>query len=351
MAGQRVCRQQLVLTQLDATPFMVANRPLDTTIEVITPENIAFDYQLAGPFRRLPAYLIDFVARWALIFLILLPLYLSGFFLNFFSLGPFLIAATFLVYFVISWFYGTLMETYFNGRTIGKWVTGTRVIEVNGRPVTGRGALLRNLLRIADLAPMYAISNLSEGAPPLYMIPTGLVGLSSMMLTRRMQRLGDLAAGTMVVVDEKRWRIPIDEVDDQRVPALATYLPADLRISRSMARALAAYVERRTEMTPARRREIAKHLIDPVLDQIGFRPEIDPDLMMYTLYYHAFLKTEIRTGENPHDVDLTPLRGFSPLRQFTAADAGKGDVRDDDLGHSRDSHTSDSHASNQAEVV
>ena len=37
---------------------------LDTTIAVVTPENIAFNYQLAGPFRRLPAYLIDIAIRW-----------------------------------------------------------------------------------------------------------------------------------------------------------------------------------------------------------------------------------------------------------------------------------------------
>lgn len=298
---------------------MVANRALDTTIEVITPENIAFDYQLAGPFRRLPAYAIDVVFRWLLIFLILVPMYLSGIFLSFFGFGPFLLAATFLIYFVISWFYGTLMETYFNGRTVGKWVTGIRVIEVDGRPVTGRGALLRNLLRIADLAPMYAISNISEGAPPIYMIPTGLVGLFTMMLTRRMQRLGDLAAGTMVVIDEKRWRLPIEDVDDARVPALATYLPADYRISRTMARTLAVYVERRSMMSPARRREVARHLIDPILDQIGFRAEIDPDLMMYTLYYQAFLRPNADQYDNQTAVDLSALQGHSPLRR-TAVD-------------------------------
>ena len=85
---------------------------------------------------------MDFVVRWCLIVLILLPLYLSGLFLNVFAFGPFLIAATFLIYFVISWFYGTLMETYFNGRTVGKWITGIGVIEVDGRPVTGRALCL-----------------------------------------------------------------------------------------------------------------------------------------------------------------------------------------------------------------
>ena len=298
---------------------MASTRAIDTTIEVITPENISFDYQLAGPFRRLPAYLIDFVARWCLIILILLPLYLSGIFLsflnfNFFTATPLLVAASFLIYFVLSWFYGTLMETYFNGRTIGKWITGIRVIEVNGRPVSGRSALLRNLLRIADFAPMYAISNVSEGVPPIYMIPTGMVGLLTMTLTRRMQRLGDLAAGTMVVIDEKRWQLPVRSVEDPRIPALATYLPHDFRISRSMARTLAVYIERREKLSASRRKEIAGHLIQPILDRINFRPEIDPDLMMYTLYYHAFLRALPATGDPEEEVDLTSLRGFSPLR-------------------------------------
>ncbi|MDA8697530.1 RDD family protein [Rubripirellula sp.] len=298
---------------------MTSIRALDTTIEVITPENISFDYQLAGPFRRLPAYLIDIVSRWCLIVLLVLPLYLSSLFFDIFTMRnlvtlPFFVAVTLLVYFVISWFYGTLMETYFNGRTIGKWITGIRVIEVDGRPITGRSALLRNLLRIADLAPMYAISNVAEGVPPIYMIPTGMVGLGTMMLTRRMQRLGDLAAGTMVVIDEKRWRIPVETVDDPRVPALATYLPADLRISRSMARTLAVYVDRRGAMAPTRRREIARHLIDPILEKVDFRPEIDPDLMMYTLYYHAFLRPEVAVGDTQDQVDLGVLRGHSPLR-------------------------------------
>ena len=83
------------------------------------------------------------------------------------------------------------METYFNGRTIGKWACGIRVIDVEGRPINGRRALIRNLLRIADLAPMYAISNLAEGVPPIYMVPTGMIGLMSMIVTRRMQRLGE----------------------------------------------------------------------------------------------------------------------------------------------------------------
>ena len=292
---------------------MAASVALDTTIGVVTPENIAFQYQLAGPFRRLPAYAIDLAVRWVLIIALIVPMYVIGALIDFTLLGPFAIAAGFIIYFLISWFYGTVMETYFNGRTVGKWVCGIRVIDIEGRPISGRRALIRNLLRIADMAPMYAISNLAEGVPPIYMIPTGMIGLLSMIVTRRMQRLGDLAAGTMVIVDERIWKLPVSKVEDPRVPALASFIPADYRVSRSMARALAIYAERRQYLTPARRREIARHLTVPLVDRFEFRPDIDPDLLMYSLYYKTFLAD--RSEALP---DLGPLAGYSPLRRDAA---------------------------------
>jgi uncharacterized RDD family membrane protein YckC len=289
---------------------MAAPVALDTTIGVVTPENIAFEYQLAGPFRRLPAYAIDLAVRWLIIILLVILLYLFGALIDFSLLGPFAVAAGLIVYFLISWFYGTVMETYFNGRTVGKWACGIRVIDVEGRPITGRRALLRNLLRIADLAPMYAISNLAEGVPPIYMIPTGMIGLMTMIFTRRMQRLGDLAAGTMVIIDERIWKLPVGKVEDPRVPALASFVPADYRVTRSMARTLAVYAERRQFLTPARRREIARHLTVPLVDLFEFRSDIDPDLLMYSLYYKTFLAE--RSDVLP---DLGPLAGYSPLRR------------------------------------
>ena len=43
---------------------------IDSTVEIVTPENIAFRYRVAGPFRRLPAFLLDLMIRWALIVVI-----------------------------------------------------------------------------------------------------------------------------------------------------------------------------------------------------------------------------------------------------------------------------------------
>ena len=146
------------------------------------------------------------------------------------------------------------------------------------------------------------------------MIPTGMIGLVSMVMTQRMQRLGDLAAGTMVVVDERKWQLPIAKVDDARVPALASYIPGDYLITRKMARTLATYVERRHFLTPPRRREVARYLSDPLIERFEFRKDIDADLLLYALYYKTFLADS--TTESP---DLGPLAGYSPL----AKDSGK----------------------------
>ncbi|QEF99410.1 RDD family protein [Stieleria maiorica] len=295
---------------------MAAVQPLDTTIAVVTPENIAFEYQLAGPFRRLPAYLIDLAVRWGVILTVGFTLLLVGGLLTVLSsfYGPLTFAFIVILIFVINWFYGTILEAYFNGRTIGKWFCGIRVIEVDGRPVSPRSALLRNLLRVADLAPVAAINTWDPDVPPIYFIPTGIVGLVSMMMTQRMQRLGDLAAGTMVVVDERKWQLPIAKVDDARVPALASYIPGDYLITRKMARTLATYVERRHFLTPPRRREVARNLSDPLIDRFDFRKDIDPDLLLYALYYKTFL-----VDSTTESADLGPLAGYSPL----AKDAGK----------------------------
>ncbi|WDQ17736.1 RDD family protein [Rhodopirellula sp. P2] len=298
--------------QLDAE----SQRPLDTTIGVVTPENIAFEYQLAGPFRRLPAYIIDVFVRAAVIaaigLLLLLFVGLSG--LQ--SLGAFALAAGIISYFLVSWFYGAALEAFFNGRTVGKWACGIRVIDVDGCPINGKRAVLRNLLRIADLAPVAALSSVDESIPPMFLIPTGMVGLICVISTRRMQRLGDIASGTMVIIDEKTWQLPVAKIDDPRVAPLATFIPGDYAISRSMARTLAIYAERRHYLTPPRRREIARHLTLPLIERFDFRPDIDADLLMIALYYKTFL-----AERNAEPADLGPLAGYSPLIRDMVAPA------------------------------
>ena len=69
-------------------------------------------------------------------------------------------------------------------------------------------------------------------------MPTFAIGLAIMVTNRRSQRFGDLACGTMVVIDEPPWLAGVAEIEDPRAFQLASFLPADLQVSRTMARAL-----------------------------------------------------------------------------------------------------------------
>ncbi|MFW6168877.1 MAG: RDD family protein [Planctomycetota bacterium] len=237
----------------------------DTTIEVIVPENIAFTYRIAGPFRRLPAYLLDVLFRGAA--LLALALMLSFFSV---AVGSLATAIWILVLFVSSWFYGGLFEAYWNGQTPGKRIMGMRVLSTNGRPINGYQAILRNLLRAVDI----------------YFAGIGVV---IMACNGRFQRLGDLACGTMVVIEERPWLSGIAKLDDPRVYQLAPYLPSDLTVSRSMALALAHYAERRRFFSPPRRREVAAHVARPLLKQYGLPADTSFDLLLCAMYYRLFI--------------------------------------------------------------
>ena len=292
---------------------MAKKAPLDTTIEVVTPENIAFEYQLAGPFRRLPAFLIDVFLRVGIFVLLLVAIaIIGGFFTVIFggsALPALLVFVLLLSFFILSWFYGIFFETYFNGRTPGKWACGLRVISDDGHPISGMQALLRNLLREADLLPAAALVPIDpENILTFIPVPTGLVAMVTIILTKRLQRMGDIAAGTIVVVDQRNWALPITKVDDARVPALATFIPADFRVSATMAKALASYAERRSFLSPGRRREIAKHLALPLIEKFEFRRDIDTDLLLLSLYYRTFL-----AEQSSEPIDLGPMAAFSPL--------------------------------------
>lgn len=242
------------------------DKPLDSTLHVVTPENIAFEYQLAGPFRRLPALLLDFVLIIAvqialsLIFMFTIGLVSPG-------LAVFLLMVSI---FVIEWFYGAIFETFLNGQTPGKYVLGLRVLSYNGQPINGMQAVLRNLLRTAD-------------------IWIGVLVLVVMTMNRRFQRLGDLVAGTIVVVEERRWLTGVAKLDDPRAIQLAAYLPPNFVVSRTLARVLSTYIERRRFFTPLRRREVARHLADPLLERFGLPPDTSYDLLLCALYYRTFI--------------------------------------------------------------
>jgi uncharacterized RDD family membrane protein YckC len=270
--------------------------PLDNTIEIVTPENIAFHYRLAGPFRRLSAYAIDLFVRLLLMaaaIMLLTPLASQ---LRQVAAGIFSI-----LWFALEWLYGGVFETYMNGQTPGKRLLGLRVLTLEGQPVNGLQAVLRNILRSADTMPWTWIGIDGSYLP----VPVFAVGLLTMALNSRFQRLGDIVCGTMVVSEERQWFAGMTKTEDPRVVKLAAELPADMIITRTMARVVATYVERRRFFSGPRRREIARHLGDPLVARLGLPPDTIHDHLLCALYYRAFISERV-TSERLPDQESHP---------------------------------------------
>lgn len=269
---------------------------IDCVVRVITPENIEFEYMVAGPFQRLPAFILDFVLRisifMALVFgtlLIGLPLGGSSLILSY--------AMGLIAFFVLSWMYGAIMEAHFNGRTVGKMMFGLRVMSSDGRPINASQAALRNLLRLCDFMPPLSLTLLSPDAPPVDLIPTCFIGLTAMILTKRMQRVGDLAAGTMVVWEGRRGFHTNLQPEDLRVYSLAELIPPTFQISRTLARAVALYMERRVYLSPQRREEVAGNLAQPLLALFQLKPDTSADLLLCAIYVRIYHSQEHRESQ------------------------------------------------------
>lgn len=253
-------------------------RQLDSRIEIVTPENIAFHYVVAGPFRRLPAYLIDcgicvvgLVVTLMAISIVSAAAGMAGI-----GFGLWLLLA-----FVVSWFYFGLFETLWNGQTPGKRLMGLRVLSTDGQPINAMQAILRNVLRAVDGLPVWGPAEIG--------IPFYMLALVSMSANDRYQRLGDLACGTMVVVERRSKLRGVAPIEHQEVVRVAQHLPWSFVASRGLAHALSVYVSRREFIAPARRYEIARTLAEPLCEKFGLPSDTNPDLLLCALYYRTFI--------------------------------------------------------------
>lgn len=281
---------------MPSASFQNEKAQIDSAIDIKTAENIAFAYRTAGPFRRGVAFGIDYAIR-IFVFVaagIVLGILgvLTGGALS--SIGAFFFL---LLWFITECFYGALFETFMNGQTPGKWILGVRVVTREGQPINAMQAVLRNLFRWVDMSPpVYFWFEGPDQYIPLNI--TCLVALVTMSIDPRFRRLGDLVAGTMVVVNERNWLIGMAKLDDPRAMKLAAYIPADFEVNRAMGQSLAAYVERRRFFSEARRREIARYLGAPLVRLFGFPSDTSHDLLLCALYYRKFVADAGQEGRD-----------------------------------------------------
>ena len=286
---------------------------VDNTYRLTTPENISFEYQLAGPFRRLFPYILDMflisAIYAALVFLVMVVISLIGAvsaYLGLLGVAEMLFAIGNMValtgLFLMFWFYGAYMETNYNGRTFGKMVAGLRVISTDGQAIDGVQATLRNLFRWIDLMPFITLASLFENneIPQIFFFSTGIFGLIVMSLSPKFQRLGDLVSGTMVVNEEGQQNPHVQTFTDSRVSQLAELIPSSFYVSGSLSKTVAVYVERRDQLGVARAGEIASKLAGTLVERFGLPPDTDADLLICSLYYKIFV------GDSNLDNDSGP---------------------------------------------
>lgn len=147
------------------------------TLLIKTPEGVVFSQTLAGPVTRFLAWLIDFMC----VSVLLIACNFAVMFLAIVT-PDFAQALSILFYFAISVGYAMTLEWIWRGQTIGKRVLKLRVVDAHGLRLQFSQVAIRNLLRIVDLLP------------GLY-----VVGGMATLFTRQAQRLGDLAANTVVI--------------------------------------------------------------------------------------------------------------------------------------------------------
>ncbi len=223
----------------------------DDRLTIATPEGVELSLTLAGVGSRCTAAVIDLAIEIVLILAVTIPAVSvgNGFGIAAGTIGAFLIVMT----------YDVLFEVLNGGQTPGKRANGLRVVRSQGQPIEFVASTIRNVMRLIDFLPT------------LYMI-----GIASILSTHKNQRLGDLAADSIVVRERKAslsqpaWKPPA------QLPTAPTLAVGTLDVSHVTAEEVAAvrhYLERRPQLEAHIRRRIAQTMAERLRPKVGGAPD------------------------------------------------------------------------------
>ncbi len=225
---------------------------LDTTICVETPEAIDIVLRVASVHARARAFGIDLLIRtiWLFISVIIISIVFSN---------EIQIALITLNLFFTFWLYPVIFEIYNKGQTPGKKACGIKVVTDNGTPINWSASLLRNLTRIVDSLPIFYA-----------------VGMCTIILSKKSQRLGDMLSGSLVIYTDKTSKKL--EKTLQNIPAIE--LPHALTLTEKQA--IVSFAERHHTLSSSRQLELASILMqslhfsshNPVQTALGFAKTI-----------------------------------------------------------------------------
>ena len=228
---------------------------MNSELRIRTPEGIAFAYQLAGPVARCMAWGVDLVA------VIVLGQGASSVCAKVGLISAdFANALSMIAYFIVSIGYGIFTEWAWRGQTLGKRIMRLRVMDAHGMRLQFHQILMRNLLRFADLLP-----------------GCYLIGGVAMVLSRRAQRLGDLAANTVVVHIPKHAEPDLDQLLAGKFNSLRQFPHLEARLRQRTtpeeARLALQSLVRRDDLDPDARVRVFAALAEHFKTLVAFPPE------------------------------------------------------------------------------
>ena len=232
----------------------------DDYLSIDTPENVAFGYDVSGIGSRFLAAIVDTILILLLQAIVNIPVLLLVSLL----LGSMddesvvlltSVALLSLVAFAFFWGYYIFFEIFWNGQSPGKRLVGLRVIRTDGTPITLVESIVRNLIRLIDFLPVY------YG-----------IGIVTMFINQQSRRLGDLAAGTLVVYDrptitlESLAATSATSASPQPVSTTVMELPIERLTSQDIQMA-EDFLRRRHEL--ANRMVLAERILNTLFERMG----------------------------------------------------------------------------------
>jgi uncharacterized RDD family membrane protein YckC len=178
------------------------------------------------------------------------------------AVSPWILALLVLGIFLIYYGYFAAFEAIWNGQTPGKRIIGLRVIHASGRPVSVFEAVLRNVVRLVDQLPgIYA------------------VGIVTVFLTERSQRLGDVAAGT-VVVHERNVQAQSQQFLGQTPPTPTVRRYGASRLTAGEMAVIDLYFRRRDSLDGLARVRVASQIASRIRERLEITGEIDNEQLL-----------------------------------------------------------------------
>ncbi|MCU1460814.1 MAG: hypothetical protein JWO37_889 [Acidimicrobiales bacterium] len=238
---------------------------------MVTPEAVPLELEPAGLPSRILARLIDGVIQAAVLTALLIAYAAVG---NF--PGGVTVALVFLMFFLLLFAYPVALETLWRGRTVGKSALGLRVVTVEGGPVRFRHAAIRAVLALFEI---YALS--------------GAIAIVTVLFSKRNQRLGDMAAGTLVLRERSGLRAPVSVMFGSP-PGLEAYTASvdTAAMTADDYAAVRAFLMRAPSLPFAIRADLALRLANPLARRL--RPE--PPAGLHPETYLACLAAAYQRG-------------------------------------------------------